>query len=360
MRSPELSTALRTLSRQSGATAFMVALAVFEVLLGRYTGQEDLAVGTPVAGRHRAEVEGLIGLFINTLVLRGDLAGTADFTALLDRVRETAIGAYGHQELPFEKVVEDSPRSERSAIRLFFRFFILQNTPPAVSTCPGSDPPPQVEAFSMSRFDISLTVFDNGLQSLVVGLQDRAVRRRPSAAGPGISRPCRGPHGRSRPAPSRAAAADRRGEGADPARMEPAAGRLFGRGAGRGFVHRMFEAQAGKTPDAVAVVFAAEALSYRELKERANRFAQSLRDLGVGPESTVGISAERTLDLAVGLLGMLKTGGAYVPLDPGLSADRLAFMMADAGIVLLLTQERLLPALPTTARGSGRRARRRR
>jgi amino acid adenylation domain-containing protein len=354
--SPELSAALRTLSRQSGATAFMTVLAAFQVLLGRHSGQEDFAVGSPVAGRNRKELEPLIGFFVNTLVLRAGLAGASDFRALLEQVRRTALDAYGHQDVPFEKVVQElAPERNLSYSPLFQVLLAFQNAPTGSLDLPGLTLAPLAEEFTTSKFDISLTVFDSGPQIFgqwvySTALFEEATIRRWAGHFQTLLEGLTADPGRRLAELPLLTAAER-----DQVLLEwnrPPAD-YPEEGPEEGFVHRMFEAQAGRTPDAVAVVFEAEALSYRQLNERANRFAGRLRDLGVGPESVVGISAERSLELVVGLLGILKTGGAYLPLDPGLPADRLTFMMADAGIELLLTQERLLPGLPVGREGLG-------
>ncbi len=341
----ELSAALRALSRERGATGFMTVLAAFQALLSRYSGQEDFAVGSPVAGRNRRELEPLIGFFVNTLVLRADLAGAPDFKRLLERVRRSALEAYAHQDVPFERVVQEAaPERNLSYSPLFQVMLAFQNAPAETFELPGLTFAPVSDELAISKFDLSLTLFDHGprlygqwvystalfegetiarwaghFQTLLAGVV--ADPGRPVAELPLLTSPER---------------EQLLVEWNRPPVDYPDAG----------LVHRLFEEQAARTPEAAAVVYEGETLGYRELNGRANRLARRLRHLGVGPESVVGISAERSFEMVVGLLAILKAGGAYLPLDPALPRERLAFMMEDAGIGLLLAQERLLPDLP--------------
>ncbi|HEY0019307.1 MAG TPA: amino acid adenylation domain-containing protein [Longimicrobium sp.] len=346
---PELADALRELSRKEGATLFMTLLAAWQALLGRYAGQDDVVVGAPIAGRTHREVEGLIGFFVNTLALRGDLSGDPTFRQLLARVRETTLGAYARQDLPFEKLVEEvAPARSLSHTPLFQTVFALDNTP-ARSLRLGSLQISRVEADSeTSKFDLSLLMRDSGTALTgVLGysadLFDAAtVRRaahhlrvllRAAAANPDLplsalslvdedeAEVLRGWSG----APA---------EAAPPARC----------------VHHLFEEQARKTPEATALVYGDQRITYGELDRRANRLAHHLRGRGVGPDVKVGFCMERSPEMVVALLGILKAGGAYVPIDPAYPEERIAFMVREVDAPLLLTQERVLPRLPAGAR----------
>ncbi|HTG36439.1 MAG TPA: non-ribosomal peptide synthase/polyketide synthase [Thermoanaerobaculia bacterium] len=343
--SGELSAALRMLSRERGATSFMTVMAAFQAFLGRYSGQEDFAVGSPVAGRNRKELEPLIGFFVNTLVLRADLAGAPGFATLLERVRRASLEGYAHQDVPFEKVVQEiAPERNLSYPPLFQVMLAFQNAPAARFELPGLTLAPVAEDFAVSKFDLSLTVFDNGPQIFGQWVYSTALFEAETIAR-------WAGHFQTLLAELTADPARRLTE--LPLLTAPEREQLLVEWnrppadyPDEGFVHRLVEEQAARTPQAAAVVFEAESLSYGELNARANRLARHLRDLGVGPESVVGISAERSFEMVVGLLAILKAGGAYLPLDPALPAERLAFMMEDAGIGLLLAQERLVPDLP--------------
>jgi len=341
----ELSDGLKALSRQQGATLFMTLLAAFQTLLNRYTGQTDIAVGTPIAGRTRLEVEKLIGFFVNTLVLRTDCSNDPTFRELLDRVKQKAVDAYAHQELPFEKLVEVlQPERNIGGSPLFHVTFQVQNTPRSSNDLPGLTLSPVEVASGTAKFDLSLSMreepdglkatldyntdlFDGETISRMLGhlqvLLDGIVTDpdRPISALPILTEPER--H-------------QLLVEWNDTKREYPKDKCIPG----------LFEEQAEKTPDAAAVVFEGEQLTYGELNARANQLAHHLRKLGVGPEVLVGICVERSLEMVVGLLGILKAGGAYVPLDPEYPKDRLAFQLEDTRARVLLTQERLLAALP--------------
>ncbi|MGZ8267404.1 MAG: amino acid adenylation domain-containing protein, partial [Burkholderiales bacterium] len=334
---------LKEVGRREGATLFMTLLAAFQVLLYRYSGQEDIAVGVPIAGRRRSELQGLIGFFANTLVLRGDLAGNPLFRELLARVRERALGAYTHQDVPFEKLVEElAPARDLSRNPLFQVMFALQNAPGATLALQGVQASPLALAGHTAKFDLSLAVreSDEGLHArweYSTDLFDAATIERMARH---FERLLEGivadPQQRIGALPLLSAAeryqllvewndtaADRRD----------------------GCVHELFEDQAARSPDAVAVVFEERQLTYAELNARANRVAHHLIDLGVKPEVLVGLCMERSLEMIVGLLGILKAGGAYVPLDPAYPVDRLTFMIADTQAPVLLTQQRLLSRL---------------
>ena len=336
---------LQSLSRAEGGTLFMTMLAAFTVLLHRYTGQDDIVVGSPIANRNQSEIEGLIGFFVNSLVMRVDASGDPDFRGLLGRVREVALGAYEHQDLPFEKLVEDlDPVRDMSRNPLFQVMFAVQNVP--VEQLELGDLTLSMMPLSggTTRFDLEVHVwerpadlqvwfvyntdlFDADTIARMLGHYQRLLESVVVDAGQRISR-------------LELLGVDERRrilvEWNDTATDY----------AGEVCVHKLFERQVLHKPDAVAVVFEGEALTYGQLNERSNRLAHHLRGRGVGPDVLVGICVERSLDLVVGLLGILKAGGAYVPLDLDNPKARLAFMLEDARVPLLLTQASLMSRLP--------------
>jgi amino acid adenylation domain-containing protein len=344
---------LRALSRQEGATLFMTLLAGWQALLARYSGQDDIVVGTPIAGRTRVELEALIGCFVNTLALRTDLSGNPSVRELIRRVRDVCVGAYAHQDLPFEVLVE-ALRPERvlSHTPLFQVLFALQNAPMPALELAGLTLTPEAGATDTAKFDLALDLTETpaGLsgyleystdlfeaatvarmaghfQTLLEGML--ADPERPIAALPlltGVERQqllvewnaTQAPYQRDR------------------------------------CIHELFESQAAATPDALAVSFeqrstagaqqatgAIKRLTYAELNARANQLAHYLRAHGVGPEIGVGVCLERSVELVVALLGILKAGGAYVPLDPAYPEERLAFMVQDAKLAVLITDREM-------------------
>ncbi|HEV2845186.1 MAG TPA: amino acid adenylation domain-containing protein, partial [Thermoanaerobaculia bacterium] len=336
-----LSAELRSLSRAQRVTVFMSLLAAFQALLSRHAGQEDFAVGSPVAGRDVREVEPLIGFFVNTLVLRARLEGAPEFTKLLERVRLTSLEVYAHQSVPFEKIVQEiAPERNLSYTPLFQVMLAYQNLPQQSVDVQDLNLAPVHEEFPVSKFDITLTVFDSG--SHIFGqwvystalFEAETIARWAGHLQVFLEGMAADPGARISELPLL--------NGAEREQLLVDWNRPAVEYPDEGFVHRMFEEQAGRTPETVAVVFAGEALSYGGLNARANRLARHLRRLGAGPETLVGISAERSFEMVVGLLAILKAGSAYVPLDPSLPAERLAYMIEDAGIGLLLDQERLL------------------
>jgi amino acid adenylation domain-containing protein len=339
-----LSDALRALSRQEGATLFMTLLAAFQTLLHRYSRQTDICVGTPIAGRRRVEVEGLIGFFLNTLVLRADLSDQPTFRQLLRRVRETTLGAYAHQDIPFEMLIEAlQPERSTSHTPFFQAVFALQNTPKGELQLPGLTLSPLAFKREMVKADLSLslTETDDGLTAELgynTDLFDRATALRIAAHFETLL--------------TALAADPDRPVGQIPFITEAERGLLLHEWSGPArplpdkLVHQLIAERAAQVPDAVAVESATGRLTYGELNRRANQLAHWLRAAGVGPESMVGLCVERAPELLVGMLGVLKAGGAYVPLDQTYPRERLAFMLADTGAPVVLTQERLLAALP--------------
>ncbi|MBD2741475.1 non-ribosomal peptide synthetase [Coleofasciculus sp. FACHB-1120] len=337
---------LTKVGQQQGATLFIVLLAAFKTLLYRYTGQEDILVGSPIANRNRAELEGLIGFFANTLVLRTDLANNPTFKELLGRVREVALGAYSHQDLPFEKLVEVlQPNRDLSRNPLFQVLFALRNVPTQTLELPGVRLSLEEMESQTARFDFVLNLaqesegltgifeynknlfdastiqrmaghFQTLLESIVAN-SDRAISTLPFLTQPEQHQllwEWNNTHTNDSP--------DR-------------------------CLHELFEEQAERTPDAIAVVFDNQQLTYAELNTKAHQLAHHLQKLGVKPEVLVGICVERSLEMVIGLLGILKAGGAYLPLDPAYPPERLAFMLEDAQVPVLLTQKRLLNLLPS-------------
>ncbi|HVG43869.1 MAG TPA: condensation domain-containing protein, partial [Longimicrobium sp.] len=340
---------LQALGRSQGATLYMVMLSAFQLLLSKYSGSEDVVVGSPIAGRTRKEVEELIGFFANTLVLRTDLSGDPTFRQLLGRVREGTLGAYEHQEVPFEKLVAElQPERSLSHSPLFQVMFILQNLdrsgpgtgsgsgsgPAGLRTAGGVDAEPET-----ARYDLSLTAVphDGGVHGVLeygTALFDRSTVRRmlghlqrvleQVAADADV-----------RLSQLELLSAEERGLVVDSwnrTAAEYPADRC---------IHVLFEAQAGRSPEAVAVVHEDRSLTYAELNARANRLAHHLRERGVGPDARVAVCAGRGLEMVVGLLGVLKAGGAYVPLDPGYPAERLRYVLADSAPAAVLTQRSL-------------------
>jgi amino acid adenylation domain-containing protein len=336
---------LRALARAEGATPFMVILAAFQALLGRHAGSDDVVVGSPVAGRTRREVEGLVGFFANTLVLCADLSGDPSFRALLGRVREATLGAYDHQALPFEKLVE-ALRPERSLgdSPLFQVTFALDQGEAAWRDLGGVRVRELDPAVERVKFDLSLSLaprgggigghlaystelFDRDTVRRLLGQLERVLEQ--VAADPG----------------ARLSALELL-DGAERRRVLEAWNRVDAAPAAVFCLHARFEAQAARAPGAPAVTCGGESVTYGELNARANRLARLLLRRGVGPETRVGVCLERGVELVVALLAVLKAGGAYVPLDPAHPAERLGFMLADAGVPLLVTQASLREAVP--------------
>ncbi|HEX8127476.1 MAG TPA: amino acid adenylation domain-containing protein [Pyrinomonadaceae bacterium] len=336
---------LKTLSRRAGVTLFMTLLAAFKVLLQRYTGQDDIIIGSPVANRQRREIEPLIGFFVNTLVLRTDLSGNPSFQELLGRVREVALGAYAHQDVPFEMLVEElQPERSLSHAPLFQVMFVFQNAPTEALELPELTLTEIAIESTTAKFDLMLSLEETaaglgGVLEYDADLFDETTARRMlehfHILLEGLVRQ---PDERIAMLPMLTDKEKQRSlvEWNNTAVEFPK----------HLSVQHLFTAQAGQTPDATAVVFGSEHLTYRQLNSRANRLAHHLQKLGVGAESVVGIMVERSLEMVVGLLGILKAGGAYVPLDPENPRERLAFMLQDAQARVLLTQERWLEHLP--------------
>jgi amino acid adenylation domain-containing protein len=340
-----LTEALKKLSREAGVTLFMTLLAAFKTLLHRYTGQDDIFVGSPIANRNRAELEGLIGFFVNTLVLRTDLSGNPSFRELLERVREVALGAYAHQDLPFEYLVEElQPDRNLSHNSLFQVAFVFQNAPTEELKLPDLTLSFLTQENRTAKFDLTLLIEDTES-----GLRGHFEYNTDLFDAPTITRMAQ----HFCTLLSGIAAASERRISELPLLTEAERHQLLVEwNQTRAdypkdrFIHQLFEERVEQSPDAIAVVFENQHLTYRELNAKANQLARHLQALGVKPDVLVGICVERSLEMVVGLLGILKAGGAYVPLDPTYPSERLAFMLEDSQIPVLLTLERLVERLP--------------
>ncbi|MCP4702406.1 MAG: amino acid adenylation domain-containing protein, partial [Gammaproteobacteria bacterium] len=343
----ELTGALNQLSQTAGGTLFMTLLAAFAVLLHRYTGQEDIPVGSPIASRTRRELEGLIGFFVNTLVLRADLSGDPTFLTLLEQMRQISLDAYTHQDVPFEHLVEAlKPERSISYPPLFQVMFTLQNTPMENLALENVSiillPPAIVSA----KFDINLWLEEtaqglDGTCEYNTDLFDASTIQRMLGNFhillKGIVENPEQPVSRL-PLLSKAERHQLLLEWNDTQVQYPL----------DKCIHQLIEEQAAKTPDAVAVVFKDEELTYAELNARTNQLAHYLTALGIRPDVLAGVYMERSLEMVVGLLGILKAGGAYVPVDPDYPKERVAFMLEDADMPVLLTQAFLKEDIPTT------------
>jgi amino acid adenylation domain-containing protein len=336
---------LKALSRREGATLFMTLLAAFQTLLHRYTEQDDIVIGSPIAGRNRAEVEELIGLFINTLVFRGDLSGDPSFRELLARARNTALDAYEHQDLPFEKLVEElNPNRDLSRSPLFQVMFAFQTMPGNLLALPGLGVSPVELGGETAKFDLTLSVREaaGALTATVEYSTDlfepATVRRMLERFQILLEGVVANPEQRLSRLPI-LTEAERREilvDWNDTARDYPK----------DQCVQEFFERQVERAPDAVAVSFDKKQLTYRELNRRANQLAHYLRKLGVEPETRVAVYMERSLEMVVGLLGILKAGATYVPLDVDYPNERVSFMLGDSQTKFLLTQKQFSDKLP--------------
>ncbi len=344
----ELKLNLERLCRERGVTPFMALMAAFKALLHRHTGQTDVSVGTPIANRGREEIEGLIGFFVNTLVLRSEVRSSASFHQLVDAERDVALEAYAHQDLPFEQVVEAvQPERDLSRSPLFQALFVLQNAPLDTLALPGLELSIVPADPGLAKFDLSFEVTERP-QGLECSLQynsdlfdTETMVRWAGHFERLLEGALREP---TRPIGSfeLAGARERRRVLNDwNATTRPFPTHLA--------LHQLIEAQAARTPGAVAVEHGGRRLTYAELDARANQLAHHLRALGVGPEVRVGLCLERGLDLPVAVLGILKAGGAYVGIDPAYPADRISFMLEDAQAPVLVSQERIADRLPTRA-----------
>jgi amino acid adenylation domain-containing protein len=341
----EIVEGLKGISRQEGATLFMVLVAAFQTLLYRMSGQSDISTGTPIAGRTRAETENLIGFFVNTVVLRTKIEGGESFRGLVGRVKEVTLGAYGHQDVPFEMLVEEL-KVERDLSRtpLFQTVMVLQNAPQVEFKLGDLQLSPIATQGTTAKFDLTMELQENasGLNGFIqyntdlfdeatigrllrhfnkllkgiVANPDQTIERLPLLSQGELDALLR--EWNDKP-------------------LQAESPRLC--------IHEQFEKQAEQTPSAVALSFEQQHLSYKELNQKANQLAHYLRRLGIGPEQRVAILMERSVEMVISLLAVLKAGAAYVPLEPQYPQERLSFMLGDSGVEVLLTQEAVRTSL---------------
>jgi amino acid adenylation domain-containing protein len=341
----ELTEQLKALSQQTGCTLFITLLSAFATLLYRYSGQSDIVIGSPIANRNQPEIESLIGFFVNTLVLRTQMEEQLSFDHLLQQVRETVLKAYEHQEVPFEKVVEAlQPQRCLSHSPLFQVMFILQNMPLDEIELPGINLSRIEQESTSAKFDIALSIVETSLgldceweystdlfdestikqmashfESLLLAIVSNP--QQPVSELPLLT-----------PAERQQLLFDWNNPQADYFQDK--------------CIHKLFEEQVWIRPGAIALVHDQEQLSYGHLNERANQLGHYLQSEGVSSETIVGLCVERSIEMVVGILGIIKAGGAYLPLDPNYPKERLEFMMDDAGVSWVLTQEELENELP--------------
>ncbi|WP_163973487.1 non-ribosomal peptide synthetase, partial [Myxococcus sp. CA018] len=335
---------VKGLAQRENATPFMVLLAAFQVVLSRYARQEDVSVGTAIANRTRAETEGLIGFFVNTLVLRTKVSAASSFRGLLAQVREVTLGAYAHQEVPFERLVEElQPERDLSRSPLFQVMLVLQNAPGGAVSLPGLKLEAAESTGKTSKFDLTLGLSETD-EGLSGGLEfnsdlfeaetmERLLEHLRVLLDAAVARP-----------ETRLAELPLMGREEQQRLVKEWSGATaqYPRDAS---LAQLFDAQAQRTPDAVAVEYEDRRLTYAELNRRANQLAHHLKGMGVGPEVRVGLCVERSLELVVSVLGILKAGGVYVPLDASYPLDRLAWMKQEAGVTLLVGQQKLLESM---------------
>lgn len=348
----DLTSKLRKLTQKQGATLFITLLAAFKVLLYRYSGQESIAVGSPIANRNRSEIEGLIGFFVNSLIMHTDMGGKPSFTEVLNRVKQTSLEAYSHQDIPFEKLVEElQPERSLSQNPLFQVMFVVQqeeilkpslNMPNLevelgwdrwmgdlitvrmdleLHMWPAGDEIKGLCAYNRDLFEAEtiqrMLLHYQNLLSAALEIPEQPINQLSLMTEPELDQILVKWNNTKTDYPTNKC------------------------------IHQLFEEQVQKTPDAVAVVFEDKQLTYLELNSRANQLAHYLQSLGVKPEVLVGICLERSLFMIVGLLGILKAGGAYVPIDPTYPTERLSYLLEDAAVPVLLTSESVWSNLPS-------------
>ncbi|WP_193196876.1 non-ribosomal peptide synthetase [Nostoc sp. MG11] len=344
----DLTSQLVTLSQKSGVTLFMTLLTAYVVLLHRYSGQDDICIGSPFANRDRQELESLIGFFANTLVLRTNLTGNPSFNELLSRVREIAMDAYTHQDFPFEMLVEAlQPQRDLSHTPLFQVTFALQNASTSPVNLTGLTVTSLPTETTTTKFDLTLLIENTstGLVSVWEYNTDlfnaSTIERMAGHFQTLLESIVANPEGKISHLPMLT-------------QVEQHQLLVEWNNTQTDYpedkcIHQLFEEQVERTPDAVAVVYGDQQLTYHELNCQANQLAHYLKSLGVGADMLIGICVERSLEMVVGLLGILKAGGAYLPLDPEYPQERLQFMLADTRLKVLLTQEKFVETLHTTS-----------
>ncbi|MGK7926524.1 MAG: amino acid adenylation domain-containing protein [Spirulina sp.] len=337
---PTLSQQLKALSQKAGCTLFMTLLAAFQVLLSRYARETDIVVGSPIANRNHAEVEPLIGFFVNTLVLRTDLSGNPSFQDFLQQVKQTTLAAYNHQDLPFEKLVEELQPERRLDCHPVVQVVLaFQNMPMAdLELLDLKVDSLELEMGTTRELDLELHLYDDprGLQGFCLYSTDLFTSetiRRMLGHFQTLLRAIVEDSTQTIDKLPLLTSAERQqilGEWNQTRRDYPAK-----------CAHQLFEEWVQREPEAIAAVFGERSLTYEQLNRRANQLARSLRQRGVDSEILVGLCVERSLEMLVGLLGILKAGGGYVPLDPNYPPERLGYMLEDSGITVLLTQRSL-------------------
>jgi|AGSF01.1.fsa_nt_gi non-ribosomal peptide synthase domain TIGR01720/amino acid adenylation domain len=349
---PDLTDKLKTLSQRSGVTLFMTLLATFTTLLFRYSHQEDILIGTPVANRNRQEIEPLMGFFVNTLVMRNSLQGNPTFWELLQQVRQSVLGAYANQDVPFEKVV-DVLQIERSLSYnpLFQVMFALQNAPLGDLNLPGLKATSLAVENVRVKFDLSLvleeTETEKGtyLEGFWEYSSDLFTAERITRLVGHFQTLLKG-----------IVTNPQQQVGELPLLMEAEKQQLLvdwnqteSPYPKNKCIHQLFEEQVTKNPDAIAIIYEQESLSYQQLNQKANQLAHYLQSLGVKPDELVGICVERSPLFIIGILGILKAGAAYLPLDSNYPLERLIYMLQDSGLSVLLTQENVANNISFTA-----------
>ncbi len=336
---------LKDQAHTRGATLYMALLAAFQILLMRHSGQDDIAVGSPITGRNRTETEGLIGFFVNSLVMRGDLSGNPTFSELLTRTRERALDAYDHRDLPFEKLVEElKPERDPSRNPLFQAMFTLENARESELRLPGLEITRVRIPVSTAKFDLTLFLAESdgrleGSFEYSIDLFDASTIKRMAEhflqllAGIAADPEC---HIGELPLLTAAERHQLLAEWNDSAADYPR----------DRCIQELFQRQVARTPNALALTYGDIQLTYAEINACANRLAHHLRGLGAGPDIPIGICMERSPDMVIAMLGILKADGAYVPLDPDYPKERLAFMLRDTEARVLVTQHALLAQLP--------------
>lgn len=342
--SKSLSEALTRFSQQEGVTLYMTLLAAFQTLLFCYTNSEDILVGSLIANRHHQQIENLIGFFVNTLVLRSDFSGSPSFRQLLKQVREVTLEAYAHQDIPFEKLVEElEPERDLSRHPLFQICFALQNVPMRALELSGLSINHRLEYNGTAKFDLFLELFET--PDGISGWFEYSTDLFDAATISGI-----GEHFQTLVA---GIVANPNQKVADLSLLTPVERQQLlvewnqtqADYPQQSCIHQLFEAQVERSPDSVVAMFADQQITYRELNARANQLARHLQTLGVRPDVLVGICVERSLEMIVALLAILKAGGAYIPLDPAYPQQRLSLMLSDSQVSVLLTQQHLLVQL---------------
>ncbi|HEY8228438.1 MAG TPA: amino acid adenylation domain-containing protein [Pyrinomonadaceae bacterium] len=343
---PTLTEGLKQLSVNERVTLFMTLLAAFKVLLSRYTNQDDIVVGSPIANRTRAETEDLIGFFVNTLVLRTDLSGNPTFRDVLQRVKKVAVGAYAHQDVPFEKLVEElSPERDPSRNPLFQVSFVLQNATRSQLVLSGLTLLPLEIHSGTAKFDLSLSILETPQGLKATWEYDTDLFEAPRIARMVqhfemlLNGVIANPAARIRQLPLLPET--------ERHRLLVDWNQTAAKYPTDKCIHNLFELQVKRTPEAIALVDKERRLTYGDLNNRANQLARYLQQQGVGLETLVGVCVERSAEMVIALLGILKAGGAYVPLDPGYPQQRLRFMLEDSKASVVLTHTKLAKLLPS-------------